>query len=89
MAENCKRCGKKLSFFAKAPGRKDICVNCFDQENLARTAVNDEEEMSEMEYLVHEVHGIRAIELLLTYVAILLTIIVGVMLYMLFRFRLF
>jgi TM2 domain-containing membrane protein YozV len=41
MAEYCKECGRKLNFFTKA--REDTCLHCFNEENLARIAEENEE----------------------------------------------
>jgi HEAT repeat protein/uncharacterized membrane protein YkvA (DUF1232 family) len=40
VAEHCKECGRKLNFFTKA--RKDLCLHCFNEENLARIAEENE-----------------------------------------------
>jgi len=37
MAEQfCKTCGKKLGFFNKNSNSKDLCFDCFNEENLAK-----------------------------------------------------
>ena len=40
VAERCKECGRKLNFFTKA--HKDLCLHCFNEENLARIAEENE-----------------------------------------------
>jgi uncharacterized membrane protein YvbJ len=37
MAEQfCKKCGKKLGFFNKTDDSKELCIDCFNEENLAK-----------------------------------------------------
>ena len=37
MAEQfCEKCGKKLGFFNKTDYSKELCIDCFNEENLAK-----------------------------------------------------